>query len=68
MEHGIEVGDLIKGFCFGNFGRDSYFDRTVEAVGSDWVVTRNIRDEVEMYHGDLMELAGDIQKSNEDII
>lgn len=36
----IQVGDVITGFCGGWFGRDSYGDKHVEAVGSDWVVAR----------------------------
>jgi hypothetical protein len=69
MEHGIKVGDPIKGFCGGYFGRDSYDNRVVEAVGPDWVVTRNVHGKVEMYHGDdMMEFAAYIKKSNKDII
>ena len=41
------VGSRIHGFANGVFGRDSYTCRTVEAVGLDWVVTRNDRREVE---------------------
>lgn len=37
----LRVGDTLYGFCGGYFGRDSYTDKTVEAVGKDWVVTRN---------------------------
>lgn len=37
----FNVGDIIHGFCFGSFGRDSYACRRVEAVGPDWIVTRN---------------------------
>jgi hypothetical protein len=35
------VGDTIHGFANGCFGRDSYDCRVVEAVGPDWLVTRN---------------------------
>jgi hypothetical protein len=34
------VGTKLKGFCGGFFGRDSYDDKRVEAVGVDWVVVR----------------------------
>lgn len=44
----FQLGDVIHGFCGGVFGRDSYNCRRVEAVGSDWIVTRNDRGEVEM--------------------
>ena len=36
----IRVGDKLYGFCEGYFGRDSYNDKRVEAVGADWVVAR----------------------------
>jgi len=68
MEHGIKVGDPVIGFCFGWFGRDSYDDRVVEAVGPDWIVTRNVRGKVEMYHGDdMMEFAKAIKLSSQEI-
>lgn len=35
------VGQRVHGFASGLFGRDSYECRRVEAVGLDWVVTRN---------------------------
>lgn len=41
------VGDEIHGFANGVFGRDSYVCRVVEAVGPDWLVTRNKAGEVE---------------------
>jgi hypothetical protein len=37
------VGKVIpwkKGFCNGFFGRDSYAEKVIEAIGSDWVVAR----------------------------
>lgn len=36
----LRVGDILYGFCGGFFGRDSYDDKRIEAVGSDWVVAR----------------------------
>lgn len=36
----LAVGDVLYGFCGGAFGRDSYGDKTVEAIGRDWVVAR----------------------------
>jgi hypothetical protein len=47
----FRLGDIIHGFCGGAFGRDSYNCRRVEAVGADWVVTRNERGEVELVAG-----------------
>lgn len=38
----IHVGTILQGFCRGYFGRDSYEDKRVEAVGVDWVVARGI--------------------------
>ena len=36
----IRVGSKLKGYCGGEFGRDSYDDKRVEAVGADWIVAR----------------------------
>ena len=36
----VQVGDVLDGFCGGWFGRDSYGQKHVEAVGNDWVVAR----------------------------
>lgn len=36
----LRVGDILYGFCGGSFGRDSYEDKRVEAIGADWVVVR----------------------------
>lgn len=36
----LRVGDVLYGFCGGAFGRDSYADKRVEAIGADWVVVR----------------------------
>jgi hypothetical protein len=37
----LKVGDVVHGFCGGYFGRDSFRCRRVEALGRDWLVTRN---------------------------
>lgn len=37
----LRVGDVLYGFCNGYFGRDSYDDKRVEAIGADWVVARS---------------------------
>lgn len=37
----LRPGHLLTGFCNGAFGRDSYADKRVEAVGADWVVVRD---------------------------
>ena len=34
------VGDALYGYCDGYFGRDSYGEKRVEAVGSDWMIVR----------------------------
>lgn len=38
-EH-LHIGDVLVGYCGGFFGRDSYGDKRVEGIGSDWVVVR----------------------------
>ena len=36
----IRVGTILHGYCGGAFGRESYSDKRVEAIGADWVVAR----------------------------
>jgi len=36
----VRVGTVLYGYCNGYFGRGSYGDRRIEAIGSDWVVVR----------------------------
>lgn len=36
----LRAGDKLYGFCGGAFGRDSFGEKTVEAIGRDWVVCR----------------------------
>lgn len=57
--HDLKVGQMIHGYAGGTYGRDSYYCRRVEAVGYDWVVTRNSRGVVEVASGqdDLAEVA-----------
>ncbi len=38
----LRVGTLLYGFCGGCFGRDSYDNKRVEAIGVDWVIAREI--------------------------
>lgn len=38
----IEAGDVLDGFCGGLFGRDSYDDKIVIAIGTRWVVAMEI--------------------------
>lgn len=38
------LGKVIKGYCNGFFGRDSYGDKTIEAEGIDWIVARSTID------------------------
>jgi hypothetical protein len=35
------IGKKIYGFCNGFFGRSSYSDKIIEAIGHDWVVARD---------------------------
>lgn len=35
-----EIGDVFSGYCNGYFGRDSYGDKSVEALGIDWILCR----------------------------
>lgn len=45
-ENRVQVGDTLYGFCGGAFGRDSYEDKRVEAVGKDWIVCRDNQGQV----------------------
>ena len=47
----LRVGDRIYGFCNGKFGRDSYENKRVEALGADWVVVRDGSGHVLLYEG-----------------
>lgn len=44
MNGPLRVGVVLYGFCGGYFGRDSYADKRVEAIGADWVIVRNLDD------------------------
>jgi hypothetical protein len=50
-KHEWAVGEPIHGFAGGAFGRDSYGCRRVEAVGWDWIVTRDESGEPEFASG-----------------
>lgn len=47
----LGVGDIVHGFAFGIFGRDHYNCVRVEAVSSDWAVTRQHSNAVEFISG-----------------
>lgn len=34
------IGMLLYGYCDGYFGRDSYGNKRIEAIGHDWIVVR----------------------------
>ena len=37
----LRIGSILYGFCGGHFGRDSYEDKRIEAIGTDWIVARD---------------------------
>ena len=37
----VLVGTVLYGHCGGAFGRDSFTEKRVEALGADWVVARS---------------------------
>lgn len=37
----LHIGDVVHGYAYGAFGRDHYRCVRVEAVGRDWIVTRD---------------------------
>ena len=48
----LMVGQMLYGYCGGHFGRDSYEDKRIEAVGADWVVARQENGEVVFAEGE----------------
>lgn len=44
MNPTLMVGDLLYGYCRGEFGKEAYDTKRVEAVGADWVVARETRE------------------------
>lgn len=53
----LRVGVVLDGFCGGCFGRDSYDQKRVEAIGADWVVARELGSGQVVFHeGDPQEL------------
>jgi hypothetical protein len=38
----INIGQKLYGYCNGYFGRDSYSDKRIEAIGIDWIVVREL--------------------------
>lgn len=53
----LKVGDVIYGYCHGEFGRDSYDDKTVELIGRDYVVYRYEGGSVGVWQGTPNDLA-----------
>jgi len=49
----LRVGTLLYGYCGSYFGRDSYRDKRIEAIGADWVVARDDLGNVEFFTGTL---------------
>lgn len=47
----LRIGDLLHGYCRGCFGRDSYDNKRVEAIGADWIVVREEDGSPNFYHG-----------------
>lgn len=45
MSHPL-VGTKLYGFCDKYFGRDSWGDKRIEAIGVDWIVTRSCDSEI----------------------
>ena len=53
LDEPLCVGDTLRGFCGGAFGRESYGDKVVEGIGKDWVVARETdTGQAQFYGGD----------------
>ena len=46
------IGQTLEGYCGGYFGRDSYDDKRIEAVGIDWVIARSDNGKIHFACGD----------------
>lgn len=63
----LRVGAKLYGYCGGTFGRDSYGDKFVEAIGNDWVVVRERdTDHPQFFTGDPEDLLEYTTKPDED--
>jgi hypothetical protein len=51
-QHPKDAEDHYTPLFGGSFGRDSYEDKRVEAIGSDWVVVRYDNGYMDCYSGD----------------
>lgn len=45
----LRVGTKLYGYCGDG---DSYYDKWVEAIGADWVITRDEQGECHCHYGD----------------
>lgn len=48
----LYIGQMLYWYCGGYFGRDSYDDKRIEALGVDWVVARETNGEVVFCSGE----------------
>jgi hypothetical protein len=62
----LRVGAVLYGYCYGAFGRDSYDDKRVEAIGTDWVVVRETGGYVRLWRGRPEELLEHTVKPEDD--
>jgi hypothetical protein len=62
----LRVGDVLYGYCNGNFDNDLYGDKRVEAIGADWVVVRE-DESVLVYRGNPESLTRYRQKPDDQI-
>ena len=63
----IYVGTVLYGFCGGCFGRDSYENKRVEALGVDWVVARGMKSGKVVFSDDSPENLEDYTIEREDV-
>lgn len=53
----LRAGDTLYGYCGGEFGRDSYEDKKVLAIGATWVLVQYGSGATATRDGDPQELA-----------
>lgn len=41
----VWLNKSLNGFCNGFFGRDSYGEKRIEAIGNDWIVARDEKEQ-----------------------
>ena len=47
----LQIGQILKGYCSGFFG-NNYEDKRIEALGIDWIVVREIENDLVLFNNE----------------